>query len=243
MVSDRRLLILSCSQRKRPDSTPMPALERYDGPMFRVLRKFLRESPSKECHPDVYILSAQFGLILADQLIPNYDCQMTPQLASKLQPQMHAEFRSLLKHKQYEKSFISVGKSYAAALAGYEQLIPAQMEVIVPRGSRGRKQAELYDWLYGAPPPMPSHMSRVAPHIRGIRVTLTPEQVFESARSALAKTPGQSNRYQSWYVVVDNQQVSVKWLVSQITGLPVSAFVSDEAWRLLVQLGIKVMRA
>jgi hypothetical protein len=70
MASDHRLLILSCSQRKRPDAILLPALERYDGPMFRVLRKFLRENPSKELHPDVYILSAQFGLISADQLIP-----------------------------------------------------------------------------------------------------------------------------------------------------------------------------
>jgi hypothetical protein len=205
MASDHRLLILSCSQRKRPDAILLPALERYDGPMFRVLRKFLRESPSKEFYPDVYILSAQFGLISSSQLIQDYDRHMTPQLASRLQPQVYAEFRSLLKHKQYEKSFISVGKNYAAALAGYEKLLPAQMEVIISIGSRGRKQAELYDWLYGAPPPMPSRMSQVAPHIRGIHVTLTPAQVFESARSALAKTSGQSQRYQSWYVVVDNE--------------------------------------
>lgn len=243
MALDHRLLILSRSQRKRPDAILLPALERYDGPLFRVLRKFLRESPSKQRHPDVYILSAQLGLISADQLIPNYDCQMTPQLASRLQPQVHAEFRHLLKHKPYEESFISVGKNYAAAFTGYEQLIPPQVKVVVSTGSRGRKQAELYDWLYGAPPPIPSCISRVDPHIRGMRITLTPEQVFESARSALAKTARQSHRYPSWYVVVDGQRVAVKWLVSQITGLPVSAFVSDEARRLLVQLGIKVIRA
>jgi hypothetical protein len=211
--------------------------------MFRVLRKFLRECPCKEFHPDVYILSAQFGLISAKQMIPNYDRQVTPQLASKLQPQVHAEFRRLLKHKQYEESFISVGKNYAAALAGYEHLIPAQMEVVVSAGPRGRKQAELYDWLYGAPPPMPFRMARGAPHIRSIRVRLTPEKVLETARSALAESALQPRRNQSWYVVVDKQRVAVKWLVSQITGLPVSAFVSDEARRLLVQLGIEVMRA
>jgi hypothetical protein len=243
MAADRRLLILACSQRKRPDAILLPALERYDGPMFRVLRKFLRQSPSTKLHLDVYILSAQFGLISADHLIANYDCHMTLQLANKLQPQVHAEFRRLLKHKPYEESFISVGKNYAAAFAGYEQFLPAQMAVVVSMGSRGRRQAELYDWLYGAPPPMPSRTSRVAPHIRGRRVTLTPEQVCESARSALAKTSELSKRYQSWYVVVDNQRVAVKWLVSQITGLPVSAFVSDEARRLLVQLGIEVIRA
>ena len=88
MTSDHRLLILSCSQRKRPDLILLPALERYDGPVFRMLRRFLRTWPSKGSHPEVYILSAQFGLISAHQLIPSYDCRMTPQQASAFQPQV-----------------------------------------------------------------------------------------------------------------------------------------------------------
>jgi len=36
-MGDSRLLILSCSQRKRPDSGLLPAIERYDGPVFRVV--------------------------------------------------------------------------------------------------------------------------------------------------------------------------------------------------------------
>jgi hypothetical protein len=72
---------------------------------------------------------------------------------------------------------------------------------------------------------------------------LTPEQVFETARESLAETSDGPNRYQTWYVMIDGQRVAAKWLVSQITGLPVSAFVSDEARHLLTQLGIKVMRA
>ena len=40
-----RLLIISCSRRKNPASKKLPAIERYDGPIFQVLRKFLREFP------------------------------------------------------------------------------------------------------------------------------------------------------------------------------------------------------
>jgi hypothetical protein len=79
--------------------------------------------------------------------------------------------------------------------------------------------------------------------IRGIEVELTPEQVFDVARSALAKNPCGAARYYAWYVRVDNQRVSAKWLVSQLTGLPVSAFVTDEARRVLARCGIKVERA
>ena len=63
MTSDHRLLILSCSQRKRPNRVLLPALERYDGPVFRMLRKFLRSCPARESHLEIYILSAQFGLL------------------------------------------------------------------------------------------------------------------------------------------------------------------------------------
>jgi hypothetical protein len=144
MTADHRLLILSCSQRKRPDLILLPALERYDGPMFRVLRRFLRIWPSKGSHPEVYILSAQFGLISAHQLIPSYDCRMTPQQASAFQPQVLNQLRYILRNKQYKELFISVGKDYAAALSGYEQLMPSYTRVTVAIGPRGRQQAELY---------------------------------------------------------------------------------------------------
>ncbi len=62
--SGDRLLILSCSRRKRLDKDLLPAVERYDGPAFRVLRRFLREMPFEA--PDVPILSAEYGLIPHD---------------------------------------------------------------------------------------------------------------------------------------------------------------------------------
>src|SRR5215475_9884935 len=93
MTSDHRLLILSCSQRKRPDRILLPALERYDGPVFRMLRKFLRSCSARESHPEVYILSVRFGLIPAHQPISYYDCRMTPQQASIFQPQVLAQLR------------------------------------------------------------------------------------------------------------------------------------------------------
>lgn len=48
MAWDHRLRILSGTQTKQTDPLLLPALERYDGPMFRVLRKFLRQGSSRE---------------------------------------------------------------------------------------------------------------------------------------------------------------------------------------------------
>jgi hypothetical protein len=56
-------LILACSQRKRCAANRLPALERYDGPAFKVVRRFLRQHPDEKLHLGIQILSAEFGLI------------------------------------------------------------------------------------------------------------------------------------------------------------------------------------
>ncbi len=63
MNCKKRLLILSCSQRKSESLERLPAIERYNGPLFFVLRRFIRECPGQARHLDVYILSAAYGLI------------------------------------------------------------------------------------------------------------------------------------------------------------------------------------
>lgn len=87
------MLILACSQRKRPDEELLPAVERYDGPAFRILRRFLRERPSQA--PDVLILSAEHGLIPHDLPIALYDRKMTPARARELRPLVLAKLDRL----------------------------------------------------------------------------------------------------------------------------------------------------
>ena len=241
----RRLLVLSCSQKKRPDPGLLPAIERYDGPMFRVIRKFLRECPSETQNLDIFILSAEFGLIPATKRIGDYYHRMTPHRAVELQPQVLAELKRVLEDHQYKELFISVGQDYLGALAGYGVLVSGDLKVTVSNGGRGRKQAELYTWLRGGLPNLlhrtVATSQRGSIRIRGIEITLTPDEVLGAARRALAEDRGDPTRYWAWYVQVDDQQVAIKWLVSQLTGLPVSDFTTGEARRVLGQLGIKVV--
>src|SRR4051794_25280888 len=74
-VTSRRLLIIACSDRKYADDRLLPATQRYDGPAFRVLRRYLREQPPEP--PAIRVLSAEFGLIDDTTLIPRYDRGMT----------------------------------------------------------------------------------------------------------------------------------------------------------------------
>lgn len=71
-------------------------------------------------------------------------------------------------------------------------------------------------------------------------LSMTSEKVIEFAVQALKKAQDDPARYQSWYVQVNGHRVAPKWLVSQLTGLPVSNFHSDEARRVLQQLGVEV---
>src|SRR5689334_2362986 len=91
-----RLLILKCSARKRGDDTPIPALERYDGPLWQVLRSFLREQPLFATDLDVYVLSAAFGLIPAAHPIPWYDQTMSPERGAELRPAVLVELERLM---------------------------------------------------------------------------------------------------------------------------------------------------
>ena len=242
-ASNPRLLILSCSRRKCSTPGLLPALERYDGPIFRVMNKFMRVYPFKAHSLDVYIMSAKFGLIPSSQSIPNYDCRVTLQRVKELQPRTLTELKQILIGRQYDELFISMGKDYLRVLVGYESLIPANLKVIVSTGAMGRKQAELRNWLHGEPSGTRDNQAKVVQqgkaYLRGIEIVLTPNQVMEVARLALVEERN-IPKYQIWYVQVGDQRVPVKWLVNQLTGLPVNAFHTNEARRILQQLGIEV---
>src|ERR687889_181325 len=88
-----RMLILACSRRKRSDERLLPAIERYDGPAFRVLRRFLREGSANA--QSVLILSAEYGLIAHNLRIAAYDRVMTPARARELRPLILAKLNRI----------------------------------------------------------------------------------------------------------------------------------------------------
>lgn len=77
----KRLLLLSCSATKRSDPGMLPAIERYDGPAYRVLRAWRDDGHRL---PRILILSAQYGLIGRDHPIADYDRVMDEARAEML---------------------------------------------------------------------------------------------------------------------------------------------------------------
>lgn len=147
MSFKRRLLILSCSERKHTSKELLPAIGRYNGPVFFVLRRFLRDCPDKAKLLDVYILSAAHGLIPASQPIAPYNQKMTQHRASELQPHVLSIFGELMQ-KNYTSLCLVMGKTYFAALEGWRDLTPTNLALTIAKGPMGAKQAQLKNWLW-----------------------------------------------------------------------------------------------
>lgn len=244
--STRRLLILGCSQRKRPDPGLLPALERYDGPFFRVLRRYLKSRTAEQADrllPETFILSAEYGLIRAEEQIPIYERRMTVERAEQLRPSVLSRVQELFcQDTAFRELCLCMGREYRRALAGWERWRPEDLTVFQTTGSLGTQQGQLHDWLHGSPPAtsLPARNGVVC--VRGIKVDLTVPQVLELAQDALNKDGDGASGFKNWYVQVGDQRVAPKWLVSLLTGLPVRSFVTDDARRVLAQLGVEVTR-
>jgi hypothetical protein len=140
-----RLLILSCSQRKAPATGQVPAIDRYDGPVFRVLRNYLREgSPGPLT---VLIVSAKYGLIESSRRIPTYDCRMSQARANELRPSVLATMKRLLVSRCWQEIGVCAGKHYRCALDGFLQLLPHGSQVVFIGGGQGPRLTRLRAWL------------------------------------------------------------------------------------------------
>lgn len=244
----RKLLVLSCSQSKRYECLRMPAIERYDGPAFRLLRRYLKNSTEEL---GIYILSAEFGLIPHTRQIPFYNQRMSKQRAQELKAKIGSQAQRLFadespRQRLGRQLFINLGKDYLQAFEPALSLLASGSTVTMASGATGKRLAEMYDWLYSSDAPL-HQLADVKPvagkaTLRGVEIALTENQIFALARKALKQGDEAAFSYQSWYVQVDGIRVSPKWLVSQLTDLPVSSFHSDESRRVLHRLGIVTRR-
>lgn len=236
-----RLLILSCSRSKRPEAKLLPAYERYDGPPFRLLRRYLKSSTNI---PKIKILSAEYGLISHESQIPYYERQMTSQRAEELRPQVRERLTTLLKPKGRKKPpgvFIHLGKNYLKTLEGSD-IFPPLCTVNVATGTPGERLVDLYCWLYGEAPSLKRYNVLKEPkgniQIRGVKIELEKKEVIDIVRRAIKTHKEDRPSYHSWYALIDRHRISPKWIINLLTGLPLSSFHTDEARRVLSQLGI-----
>lgn len=141
-----RLLIVACSERKNPLPELVPAIERYDGPIFRVLRKFLCEYSGQA--PEILILSAKFGLIGPSDMIPEYNCRLTADAATRLRPAVLAKLRAALQSSPVTAVGLCLGRDYMQAVKGFETYLPGGTSLEYIGGGLGRRLTRLREWLH-----------------------------------------------------------------------------------------------
>src|SRR5713101_1569240 len=139
------LVILGCSKRKRRTSRLLPAIDRYDGPIFQVLRKRIREAP--ETSPDTFVLSGRFGLIPGTFPIPRYDRRLAYDDHATLRLHVEAQLKQTLDQLQPESLFVSVGCRYWLLLEEPLMRQVAQSKLVVATGGIGGRASQLAHWL------------------------------------------------------------------------------------------------
>lgn len=144
----RRLLIIACTATKRPDAGLLPAIDRYDGPSFRVLRRWQADHPDVADSLAVYVLSAEYGLIPASLPIADYNRRMTAARADELREPVQAALQQVLTGQTFAAAYLSGGQVYRRALGEPLPRIGGIPLETAPAGAGiGTQLAALKRWL------------------------------------------------------------------------------------------------
>lgn len=106
---NKKLLIIPCSKVKK-NLMNTSAVELYDGPFFRMIRKYRTNDF------DILVLSAKYGMIEGNKKISYYDQKMSLERAIELSSEIHLNLSQCLHKKCYDDIYINVGKMYFEAL-------------------------------------------------------------------------------------------------------------------------------
>ena len=155
------LLIIGCSQRKIQSPGEIPAIDRYDGPTYRCLRKF-RDTTGFPNHLRILILSAKYHLIFPETHIADYDLKMTLERAKDIAVDVQCDLIRCLEFYRIayggtDQVFINLGKNYMRTLEGFGWGTISTMEA---SGGIGLKNQQMKAWLerlYG--PKLMGHLS------------------------------------------------------------------------------------
>jgi hypothetical protein len=136
----RDLLIIACSARKKHVDRAIPAIELYDGPAYRMLRKRLSGAPNKLV---IWVLSAKHGLMWADSPIFWYDERLENDKLLLIKQDVESFIERNAKPSSFDSIYIWAGKKYL------ETLPPSfltRSNVKIAKGPIGKKLGQLKSW-------------------------------------------------------------------------------------------------
>ena len=135
------LLIISCSKTKKHLDN-VPAIQLYDGQVYRVLKK---RTPQ---NLEIVIISAKYGPIRSTEIISYYGQVMTVARAAELRQNVENVIRNVIRNHNPGKIFISLGFPYNLAVS--EELmdfLDENFHLQVAHGPIGKRLHQLKVWL------------------------------------------------------------------------------------------------
>ncbi len=142
-MHSKKLLIISCSERKKNLKSLTPAIELYDGPMYRMIRNF---KPIYYNGIDLMIVSAKYGLIQYNHPIRNYEKRLKKNYIPRLSEKTKIRLEKKLRTANYDEIMLSMGKDYLQLFDGIEEIAP-QCKISIAKGKIGQKLHHTKVWL------------------------------------------------------------------------------------------------
>ena len=139
---NKRLLILGCSATKQTCPGLLPAIDRYDGQAYRVLKNFLRNHQWSS-NVSIGVLSAKYGLFGALKGIEYYDTEMSRSLALEKSPQCCAILKKWA--DEHDSIHLSLGQTYLPAVQPALDALNHKVEIF--EGGIGTKSRKLKHFL------------------------------------------------------------------------------------------------
>lgn len=148
-----RLVIVSASSRiVGPVAEAVPAIDRYDGVLMRIVRKYVREGYIDP--RNVLVVSPVLGLVQGMDPVPYHEPVRgdwrRPELDRlTLEKMNHAALlflKRLTESQRYSDVCICVGKALYPIIAGIENLLTCRIVYASGKGL-GPKAASMRDWI------------------------------------------------------------------------------------------------
>ena len=144
-----KLLILGPSYRRNPSPEPLPAIERYDGLFYRIVRKYIDKIKEKDI--DVIIVTEDLDIVTPEMKLPYKPpvgerwktlppIEKDPEKVKLLRNQI----LKLVKERRYEEIFVALNRYYQVLLP---DLAAYTGKMIVSFKGIGPKAQALKQWL------------------------------------------------------------------------------------------------
>jgi len=143
-TKERCLLIIACSRRKTP-GRPRPAIQVYDGPLYRALRK--RRTHFDVAQIQIFVISSKYGFISAQTVIDSYEQKITRERAKQLNTEVLEGLRRVVADRGCSRMYINLGKLYAPTISGVEHILPHGAVIEYASGGIGMRTSQTIKWI------------------------------------------------------------------------------------------------